>query len=146
MKFLMDTDHITILQRQSGAEFIALSRRIGRHSLADLAFSVVSFHEQILGCNNYINRARAAEEVVRGYGMLDRTLRSYSTAPVLPFDSDAAELFDGLGSKRLRVATMDLRIASIAISRSLTLLTRNVSDFGKIPGLMTEDWTRGSAT
>jgi tRNA(fMet)-specific endonuclease VapC len=36
---------------------------------------------------------------------------------------------------------MDLRIASIAISRNLVLLTRNVRDFIKVPKLVTEDWT-----
>jgi tRNA(fMet)-specific endonuclease VapC len=141
VKFLMDTDHISILQRQMGPEFIVLTRWIHRHSFADLGFSVVSFHEQVMGCNNYINRARQREDIVRGYGMLDRTLHSYSTAPVLPFDATAASTFDGLVTQRLRVATMDLRIAAIAISRGLILLTRNVSDFGKVPGLLTENWT-----
>jgi tRNA(fMet)-specific endonuclease VapC len=36
---------------------------------------------------------------------------------------------------------MDLRIASIAISRGLVLLTRNARDFSKIPELVIEDWT-----
>jgi tRNA(fMet)-specific endonuclease VapC len=36
---------------------------------------------------------------------------------------------------------MDLRIAAIAISHNLVLLTRNIRDFSKIPELVTEDWT-----
>ena len=66
MRYLLDTDHISILQREAGPEFAALSARIARHDPADLAFSVVSFHEQTLGCHTYINRARAPAEVVRG--------------------------------------------------------------------------------
>jgi tRNA(fMet)-specific endonuclease VapC len=61
--------------------------------------------------------------------------------PVIPFDAAAAAVFDGLVAQRVRVATMDLRIAAIALSRGMVLVTRNVSDFGKVPGLQTEDWT-----
>jgi len=42
---------------------------------------------------------------------------------------------------RIRVSTMDLRIASIALSLDMTLLTRNLTDFRLVPGLRVEDWT-----
>ncbi|MDG3495500.1 type II toxin-antitoxin system VapC family toxin [Pseudanabaena catenata USMAC16] len=44
-------------------------------------------------------------------------------------------------SQKVRVSTMDLRIAAIAISNNLVLLTRNTGDFSKVPSLITEDWT-----
>jgi tRNA(fMet)-specific endonuclease VapC len=141
MKFIMDTDHISILQHDQGAGFATLSRRIAEETFAEVAFTIVSLHEQVLGCHDYINRARHRDGIVRGYEMFDRVVRTFSMAPVLPFDQAASDWFAQLSGRRIRVGTMDLRIASIAISRGLILLTRNVSDFGKIPGLTTEDWT-----
>jgi tRNA(fMet)-specific endonuclease VapC len=141
VKFLLDTDHISILQRQSGSEFAALSARIAQQQSSDLALCIVSFHEQVLGCQTFLSRARSAADVVRGYGMLDRVLDDFAPAQVLPFDLAAAAVFDGLQAQRVRLATMDLRIASIALTRGMILLTRNVRDFGRVPGLVTEDWT-----
>jgi tRNA(fMet)-specific endonuclease VapC len=36
---------------------------------------------------------------------------------------------------------MDLKIATIVLTRDATLLSRNLSDFGKVPGLRIADWT-----
>jgi len=141
VKYLLDTDHISILQRRSGPEFATLWARISRESRGALGFSIVSFHEQVLGCHAYINRARNVGEVVRGYDMLARALRQFAAAPVVTFDANASAVFDGLGSRQLRVKTMDFRIASIALSRGLVLLTRNSADFARVPGLVIEGWT-----
>lgn len=119
MKFLLDTDHVSILQKQTGPEYLALIARIAQVSRADLAFCIVSFHEQALGCNTYINRAKSATDVIRGYQMFDRVLSAFAAAVVLPFDAKASSFFDSLKARRLRISTMDLRIASIALSEEL---------------------------
>lgn len=80
-------------------------------------------------------------DTVRGYTMLMKIIQGFSAASVLPFNAGAATIFDGLRAQRVRIATMDLRIAAIALSWDLVLLTRNVSDFRKVPGLVPEDWT-----
>jgi tRNA(fMet)-specific endonuclease VapC len=73
--------------------------------------------------------------------MFDRVLSAFAAAEVLAFDANASIVFDGLVAKRTRIATMDLRIASIALSQGMTLLTCNTRDFSKVPGLVIEDWT-----
>jgi tRNA(fMet)-specific endonuclease VapC len=140
VKFLLDTDHISIIQLRSGPEYAALSTRVAQRT-ADLAFCVISFHEQMLGAHTFIGRARSSSDVVRGYKLIAEIINVFSTAPVLPFDAVAAQEFDTLRAQRIRVPTMDLRIASIALSRGLVVVTRNVSDFARVPGLVTQDWT-----
>jgi tRNA(fMet)-specific endonuclease VapC len=141
VKYLFDTDHISFLQRGTGSEYAALAARLAHHPLTDFTYSVISFHEQLLGAHGSINRARTKMDVIRGYNVLLEILQGFMSAPVLPFDTAASAAFDGLKAQRLHIATMDLRIAAIALSQGLIVLTRNVRDFGRVPGLLTEDWT-----
>jgi tRNA(fMet)-specific endonuclease VapC len=73
--------------------------------------------------------------------MFQNILSDFARSQVLSFDDAAAALFESLRAGRVRVPTMDLGIASIALSRDFTILTRNASDFAKVPGLRHEDWT-----
>jgi tRNA(fMet)-specific endonuclease VapC len=141
VKYLFDTDHVSILQRRSGREFAALDARVAGQAAADLAFSIVSFHEQVLGAHDFISRSRTAVDVIRGYELLALILTGFSGVQVLPFDAGAVAVYDDLRARRVRIATMDLRIAASALSRGLILLTRNTRDFSKVLGLATEDWT-----
>ena len=56
------------------------------------------------------------------------------------FNAAAAARSIALRKSRLRIGTMDLKIASIAIAHDATLLTRNTVDFAKAPGLRFENW------
>ena len=78
--------------------------------------------------------------VVRGYAKLEKILIDFSHAQILPFDDAAAEVFDELRGQKIRIGTMDLRIASIAIAAGMTVLSRNLVDFQKVPNLSVEDW------
>src|SRR5258708_26886688 len=109
MSFLLDTDHISILQKQSGPEYASLIARISQVRRADLAFCIVSFHEQVLGCNAYLAQAKTSADVERGYRMFDHVLSAFAAAHVLLFDSNASVVFSGLAAQRARIATMDLR-------------------------------------
>jgi tRNA(fMet)-specific endonuclease VapC len=139
--FLLDTDHIGIIQKKTEPEFNRLSVRISQHAITSFYFSIISFHEQVMGWNAYIGRAREVRGVVKGYAQFQQILADFASAQVLPFDQAAAAVFTDLRKQKWRVPTMDLRIAAIALARDMTVLTRNLSDFGKIPRLRVEDWT-----
>jgi tRNA(fMet)-specific endonuclease VapC len=62
---------------------------------------------------------------------------------VLEFDSRAAAEFERLQRLRLRIGTMDLKIAAVALTHDATVLTKNFKDFSRVPGLRVEDWTTG---
>jgi tRNA(fMet)-specific endonuclease VapC len=68
-------------------------------------------------------------------------LDNYRFTPVLDFDENAADVFQRLRQARIRTGTMDLKIASIVLSRGDTLLSRNLVHFSKVPDLHVEDWS-----
>jgi tRNA(fMet)-specific endonuclease VapC len=139
---LLDTDHLTILQYPTSSEYPILAGHMSRHPAGDVVTSVISVQEQMRGAHTQINRARTSADVVRGYDVISRILRVIAPFTVLPFDDPAAVVSDQLRARRIRIGTMDLRIAAVALSRSLVVVTRNAQDFGQVPGLVTEDWTR----
>ena len=141
MTYLLDTDHITILQRETGPAYATLRARLAQHPPEELAFPIISLHEQVMGCHTYINQAQTAADLVRGYAMLATVLRTFTRAMVLPFDDAAAAVSATLVAQRVRLRRMDLRIAAIALARGLVVVTRNTRDFGQVPGLQIEDWT-----
>jgi tRNA(fMet)-specific endonuclease VapC len=141
LRFLLDTDHLSILQRGRGAEYGTLAARLSAFPPDDFALCVVSLHEQLLGAHTYLCRARSASDMVRGYALMRQVLSGFAVAEVLPFDARAAAEYERLTGLKLRVAATDLKIASIALSRNLVVLTRNSRDFERVPGLAFEDWT-----
>jgi tRNA(fMet)-specific endonuclease VapC len=82
--YLLDTDHITILQRETAREYATLRARLTQHPPTELAFPIISLHEQVVGCHTYINQACTATDLVRGYAMLATVLRTFTRATVLP--------------------------------------------------------------
>lgn len=57
-----------------------------------------------------------------------------------PWDAEAASRFKQLRKAGVRIGTMDLKIACIALEHDALLLTRNAVDFSKVPGLRFENW------
>lgn len=139
--FIFDTDHVGIIQWQSEPEYSRMMHRVSHYPATDFFVTITSFHEEILGWNAYIAKATKIAGVVKGYDRLLQILTDFHAAQILPFDDAAALHFTRLRQQKVRIGTMDLRIASIALSRSMILLSRNVADFNQVPTLQVQDWT-----
>jgi len=138
--YLLDTDHLSVLER-GGTESQRLRRRLQAVPPDEVAATVVSYEEQTRGWLSYMAKARSLDEQITAYSYLQRHLQVFCTVPLIAFDSAAAAMVQRLQKQRIRIGTMDLKIASIALSQNATLLSRNVTDFQKVPGLRVEDWT-----
>lgn len=142
MRVILDTDHVSILQHKSQPACDRLQERLRQLGAPELTVSIVTFQEQVQGWLSYINGARTPAEILRGYANLGGILVDFCRAVVVPFDEAAQDRFEELQQLRLRIGTMDLRIASIALTTGSTLLTRNLRDFRKVPDLVVVDWTQ----
>ncbi|CAN5914280.1 hypothetical protein BH23PLA1_BH23PLA1_39090 [soil metagenome] len=88
-----------------------------------------------------LSQSRTLAEQVQAYLRLRRQLENYCRMRVPDFDDHAAAEFQRLRKSRIRIGTMNLKIAAIVLAHDATLLTRNLGDFGRVPGLKVEDWS-----
>lgn len=137
--YLLDTDHISLIQK-GGETAIRIQNRLETQSQL-VRLSVVSFEEQVRGRLAEVAKSHSSAQQIERYSLLAGLLDVYCATPLLQFDEPADEHFQRLWLMRLRVGTLDLRIASIALANDATLLTRNRVDFEKVPGLRVEDWS-----
>ena len=96
-----------------------------------------------MGWNAYLSKSKTVQRIVHGYEMFLDLLEFYSAGQILPFNEAAALTAMELKRQhKVRFKPMDLRIAAIALTNSLTLVTRNSVDFERVPDLRIEDWTK----
>jgi tRNA(fMet)-specific endonuclease VapC len=135
--FILDTDHISLFQRRDPS---VVTRVLATPAL-ELATTVITVEEQLRGRLDRVRRARSDAEVVRAYHRLLATFLYFRTMTILDFDEQAQTIFTRLRAQRMRIGTLDLRIAAIALSRDATLVARNRQDFAGISSLKIEDWS-----
>lgn len=140
---VLDTDHLSFLERRESPGSRILRARLDRLDTGSQATTIVTYEEQSRGWLAYIARAMTLAQEVEAYAKLKLHLQSFRHILVLDFDQLAAAKYQQLRRLRTRIGTMDLKIAAIVLAQDATLLSRNLSDFRKVPELRVEDWTVG---
>jgi tRNA(fMet)-specific endonuclease VapC len=138
---VLDTDHVSLLEIADSPEGERLRTRLSAVAKEEAATTVVSYEEQLRGWLTSLSKAKSMVQQITAYRRLRRQLENYCQIVVLEFEETAASVFQRLRGEKLRVGTLDLKIAAITLAHNATLLTRNTVDFRKVPGLKFEDWT-----
>ena len=130
MRLMLDTNICIYLIKEQPASVLD---RFASHPVGDIGVSVITLAELEYGIAKSSRPARnraALEQFV-------------SPLEVAAFDRDATAVYGRVRTmleKGQPIGSMDLLIAAHAISLDVQLITHNVKEFGKVPGLRIEDW------
>lgn len=137
MLYILDTDHVSLLQRGNQQVVACLSGV----DFNDRAVTIITVSEQIQGRLAVIRRTQTESDASRGFANLQSTIAFYQAIQVFPYDEKAQTYFNRLRQMKIRVGTQDLRIAAITLRHQAVLVTRNKRDFEQIPELRMVDWS-----
>lgn len=125
---ILDSDHWIALLRGR----LDLRGRVAPDQ--ELAITAISVGELVYG-------AERSQHPTESLLELDTLLASIT---IVPYEDVAAHHFGALKRelerRGERLADADLQIAASALSRSVPLVTHNGRHFGRVPGLILEDW------
>jgi tRNA(fMet)-specific endonuclease VapC len=139
---ILDTDCMSLLQRENILMGSRLQENLDRFPRDQIYTTIISFEEQMRGWLAFVARSKTPEQQIYAYEKLHSFLNDYRNASILDYDEKAVAVLQEFKSQKIRVGTMDLKIAAIAISQNAILVSRNLSDFSQIPNLSVEDWTK----
>jgi tRNA(fMet)-specific endonuclease VapC len=134
----LDTNHVRefVLGDQLG---MRLRQRLEAAG-AEVFVPIVVAEEALHGWVTLIRQCKAGPAQIEPYARLQTCIAALHRFDMLPFDREGAERYLLFRSQRIRIGTMDLKIAAICLAHDATLLTRNLIDFQKVPGLRVENW------
>lgn len=134
--YLLDTDTLSNLMKRAPAS--TLVARLARVPPEQQFTSSVTLGELLYGA---LRSSRAVVLLERIEAVMPAEL------PVLSFDAAAARRYGGLRAeleaRGTPIGDADMRIAAIALSRGLKVVTGNERHFRRVPDLIVENWLEG---
>jgi tRNA(fMet)-specific endonuclease VapC len=130
MRYLLDANVVIALLNDARSN---LAKRARRESSNDIAISSVVSHELFYGA---FKSGRPQQNV----DVIDAL-----PFAVLELDKEDARQAGAvralLASRGTPIGPYDVLIAGQALARNMILITRNLDEFNRVPGLRTEDWS-----
>ena len=136
---VLDTSYVSLFQYPEDVHGNALGERLADSPDRDIVTTAITPEEQMRGWLSAIHAQRDVQRQVQYYERLIGLFRFFANWRILPFSESAAEKFRLLRRQRVRIGTMDLKIASIVLVHNATLLSDNLRDFQRVPDLRVEN-------
>ena len=135
--FVLDTDPFTLLLHNNESVVLRRSR-----ANREVVLTSITRIELLQGRFASVLTAADRHQLLLAWDRLDASEGDLRAFEILPFNEAAASEFERLlGTRGLRrIGRGDLLIASIVLANQATLVTRNVRDFQRVPGLKIENW------
>lgn len=138
---LLDSDHLSVLKFSSSPRSARLSERLAQAANeGPIGTTIVCVEEAMRGWMAAIAKEKSFQRQLFAYRELAELFQFFSGLHIALVDERATQEFDSLRRSKVRVRTMDLKIASIAIAHHALLLTANRRDFEQVSGLRFESW------
>lgn len=137
---VLDTDHLSVLANDASWRAQRLADRLMEHHDNPIATTIVCVEESLRGWLADIHRSDGVRQQQRPYDRLCSMIEFLADWTVLRLEDASIAAFEELRRQRVRVAPQDLKIASITLSNNALLLSANLKDFEKVPGLRVENW------
>ena len=135
--YLLDTDILSNLMKRSPSS--ALVARVAQVPPEEQFTSSITLGELVYGAHRLRERTAILMEKIE-----DALLPNL---PVLAFDTAAARRYGEIRAELERLGTpigdADVRIAAIALSRGLMVVSGNERHFRRVPELKIENWLEG---
>lgn len=135
--FLLDTDILSLYQR----EHPVVSPRIDAVAAGELGITVISVEEQLTGWYSLLRKAKMPSKLAEAYQRLAESIPKLARFRIVSFTEPAMIRYGELSRQKLRVGKNDLRIAAITLEHGGIVVSRNLRDFQRVPGLTVEDWS-----
>lgn len=136
IRFVLDTDMFTLFSHQHAAVVSKVDE-----SLSDIAVTTITVEEQFGGWFSKLQQSRNPTEYAKTSRKIATTTRLLALFQILHMTEPAIARYESLVKLKLNIGRMDLRIAAIALEVNATVATRNLRDFGRVPGLTVVDWS-----
>ena len=135
--YLLDTTTLTLLQRKHPRVTANVAAHVG-HAIAVTSINV---EESLGGWYSLLRQARTNTEQASAAVRLSNAVMHLASYRVYPITESALDHFDRLVKQKLNIGRMDLKLAALALGLGAFVVTNNLRDFGRVPGLLVEDWT-----